>query len=50
MKKRFDARVSLLFWNKGELILHRIITCDEKWILYENRKRSASWLDKNEVP
>ncbi|CAF4830065.1 unnamed protein product [Pieris macdunnoughi] len=26
-------------------ILNRIVTCDEKWILYDNRKRSAQWLD-----
>ncbi|KAL0867972.1 hypothetical protein ABMA27_008639 [Loxostege sticticalis] len=26
-------------------ILNRIITCDEKWILYDNRKRSSQWLN-----
>jgi len=30
--------------------LDRIVTCDEKWVLYNNRKRSARWLNKNEAP
>uniref|UniRef100_A0A0K0FDI3 Mariner Mos1 transposase n=1 Tax=Strongyloides venezuelensis TaxID=75913 RepID=A0A0K0FDI3_STRVS len=27
-----------------------IVNCDEKWILYDNRKRNGQWLDKNEDP
>ena len=50
MKKRFDACVSLLLRNEGEPSLHRIISCDIKWILYDNRKRSASWLGKDGAP
>ena len=50
MKNRFDACISLLSRNKGEPFLHRIVTCDEKWISYDNRKRSAQWLDKDEPP
>ena len=49
IKKRFNACVSLLSRNKEEYFLHRIFTCDEKWILYDNRKRSANWLDKDET-
>ena len=50
MKKRFDVCIFLLSRNEGEPVLYRIVTCDEKWILYDNRKRSASWLDKDEAP
>ena len=42
MKKRFDACVSLLSWNEEEHFLHRIVTCDERWIRYDSCKRSAS--------
>ena len=27
-----------------------MVTCYKKWILYDNRERSASWLDKDEAP
>uniref|UniRef100_A0A0K0FHS3 Histone-lysine N-methyltransferase SETMAR (inferred by orthology to a human protein) n=1 Tax=Strongyloides venezuelensis TaxID=75913 RepID=A0A0K0FHS3_STRVS len=27
-----------------------IVNCDEKWILYDNKKRNGQWLDKNEDP
>ncbi|GAU92447.1 hypothetical protein RvY_04525 [Ramazzottius varieornatus] len=39
-----------LIRNKNESILDRILTCDEKWILYDNRKRKRIWLDKGEEP
>lgn len=50
MDNRFEACISLLSRHKSEPFLHRIVTCDEKWILFDNRKRSASWLDKDESP
>ena len=49
MKKRFNACISLLSRNKGEPFLHRIVTCVQKWILNDNRKRSQSWINKDEA-
>lgn len=48
--KRFEICNSLLIRNKTDNFLHRIITCDEKWVLHNNRKRSAQWLDVAEAP
>ena len=41
---RLDACLSLLSRNKAEPFLNQIVTCDEKWIMYDNRKRSSQWL------
>ncbi|KAJ0172710.1 hypothetical protein K1T71_011849 [Dendrolimus kikuchii] len=38
---RVDCCVTLLNRHNNEGILNQIITCDEKWILYDNRKRSS---------
>ncbi|MEZ0498461.1 hypothetical protein [Sphingomonas sp. IW22] len=48
--QRFEISSSLLLRNKVEPFLERIITCDEKWIVYDNRKRSSQWLDRTEAP
>ncbi|CAK9813002.1 Histone-lysine N-methyltransferase SETMAR [Anthophora plagiata] len=49
-RNRFEACCSLVSRLKGDPFLHRIATCDEKWILFDNCKRSAQWLDKDEAP
>ena len=41
---------SLLLCNKNDPFLDRVLTCDEKWVLYDNRRRSAQWLDADEAP
>ena len=48
--RRFEIASSLLLRNKTEPFLDRIITCDEKWIRYDNRQRSGQWLDYAEAP
>ena len=50
MKTRLEVCSSLLLRNKNDPFLKRIFTCDEKWILHDNRRRSAQWLDKDEPP
>lgn len=50
MNTRIEVCSSLLLRNQNDPFLDRIFTCDEKWILYDNRKRSRQWLDKNEPP
>lgn len=48
--RRLEVASSLALRNKNEPFLERIITCDEKWILYDNRRRSAQWLDIDQQP
>ena len=48
--KRFEILPVLLLHNQNDPFLNRIITYDEKWILYDNRKRSAQWLNTDKTP
>lgn len=49
-EKRLQACLMFLSRQKFDPFLNRIVTCDEKWIRYDNRKRSSQWLDKDEPP
>uniref|UniRef100_A0A7I4Y7L4 Histone-lysine N-methyltransferase SETMAR n=1 Tax=Haemonchus contortus TaxID=6289 RepID=A0A7I4Y7L4_HAECO len=48
--KRSEVSSSLLIRSDAEPFLHRIVTCDEKWILYDNRERSAQCVGVDEPP
>ena len=41
---------SLIQRSKNELFLNRIINCDEKWILYNNSRRSEEQLNESPKP
>ena len=43
-KNRFEVLSSLILHN-GEPFLKWIVTCNEKWILYDTQERPAQWLD-----
>ncbi|KFD61383.1 hypothetical protein M514_11743 [Trichuris suis] len=49
-KKRVAACLDLLLRQAERPFLDRIITCDEKWCLYDDRKRRYLWLDKHAPP
>ena len=45
----FEVLSSLTVHNNSELFLNRIVTCNEKWILYDNWQQPAQWLDGEEA-
>ena len=49
-KNHLEVLSSLIVCNNKEPFLHRFMTCDEKWILYNNQWWQAQWLDQEETP
>jgi histone-lysine N-methyltransferase SETMAR len=41
---------SLLARNANDPFINRIVTCDEKWILYDNSRRSGKWVQRGQAP
>ncbi len=50
MAQRVNIASSLLFRNNHEPFLDRIVTGDEKWVLYVNVKRGGQWLSSGQTP
>jgi len=47
--RRRDVAFTLLSKFRKKCFLQKIITDDEKWILYDNRKRKKSWVDPSQL-
>ena len=45
----FWVSSSLILHNNNKPFLNQIVTCNEKWILYDNRQWLAQWLDREEA-
>lgn len=48
--KRVEICTRLLEWNRNDPFLDRIITCDEKWVFFENITRKKTWSLRCEPP
>ncbi|KFD51546.1 hypothetical protein M513_07596 [Trichuris suis] len=46
--RRLEVCSSLLSRNETDPFFDRIVTVDEKWVLYDNRRRLWQWLDSDE--
>ena len=36
-KRRYEVSFSLLLRNKNDPFLNQVVTCDEKWVLYDTQ-------------
>ncbi|XP_020141355.2 histone-lysine N-methyltransferase SETMAR-like [Microcebus murinus] len=48
--RRFQVSSALIVRNNKEPFLDRIVTWEEKWILYDNGQQPAQWLDQEAAP
>ena len=46
----FWVSSSLILHNNNKPFLNQIVTCNEKWILYDNQHWPAQWLDWEDAP
>ena len=46
----FEVSSSLTLCSNNEPFLDGIVMCDEKWILYDNQRQPARWLDWEAAP
>ena len=49
-RKRFEISSALLLRNQNYPFLYQIAICDKKWIMCNDRKRSAQWLVAEKAP
>ncbi|EYB87332.1 hypothetical protein Y032_0265g665 [Ancylostoma ceylanicum] len=47
---RYEICSKLLVRQENEPFLDRLITVDEKWLLFDNKKRGCVWVDKFSIP
>ena len=50
LKNCHFGMLSSILYNNNEPFLHRIVACDQKWILFNNQRWPAQWLDQEEAP
>ena len=46
----FEVSSFLILFNKNKPFLAWILTCYKMWILYDNQRWPAQWLDQEEAP
>ena len=49
-KNHFEVSSSLILCNNNKPFLDQIVTCDEKWVLYDHQQWPAQWLEQEEAP
>ena len=50
INRRFEVSSSLILCNNNESFFYWIVVFEEKWILRDNWRQPAQWLDREEAP